>query len=76
MYIYTYIYLYIYIYCYNAFFYNTLFWYNCFSYRLPPVAPSPHVIPHSLPILSHPLVTCIRVAPLPFSGRKDYKMNT
>ena len=49
---------------------------NSFSYRLPPVAASAHVIPHSLPILSHPPSISNRVPPLPFSSRRHYKMNT
>ena len=45
---------------------------NSFSYRIPPVAASVHVIPHSLTILSHPLATSNRVPPPPFSNRKHY----
>ena len=40
------------------------------------MAASVHVIPHSLPIPSHPLATSNSVPPLPFSSRKHYKMNT
>ena len=41
---------------------------NSFSYRIPPVAASVYVIPHSLPILSHPLATSNRVLPPSFSN--------
>ena len=46
---------------------------NSFSYRIPPVAASVHVIPHSLTILSHPLATSNRVPPPPFSNQKHYR---
>ena len=46
---------------------------NFFSYRIPPVAASVHVVPLSLAILSHPLATSNRVPPLPFSNRKHYR---
>ena len=49
---------------------------NFFSYRLPPVAASVHVIPHSLPIPSHPVATSNRVPSFSFSSWKHHKMNT
>ena len=39
---------------------------NSFSYRIPPVAASVHVIPYSLPILLHPFATSNRHLPLHF----------
>ena len=46
---------------------------NSFSYRIPPVAASVHVIPHSLPIFSHPLATSNRVVSPPFSNQNQKK---